>query len=81
MSQRVLRISLVVLLAGGIGLAWWSRDTVTPAAVVAWVEGPRRLGAARLCGRLLVWPQPCLSRERSSRWPVGRSLDHWPGRC
>src|SRR5215510_10522395 len=39
MSQRVLRISLVVLLAGGIGLAWWSRARVTPAAVVAWVEG------------------------------------------
>src|SRR6185295_17326563 len=39
MSQRVLRISLVVLLASGIGLAWWCRDTVTPAAVVAWVEG------------------------------------------
>ena len=39
MSQRVLRISLVVLLAGGIGMAWWSRDRVTPAAVGAWVEG------------------------------------------
>jgi uncharacterized membrane protein YdjX (TVP38/TMEM64 family) len=39
MSQRVLRISLVVLLVGGIGLAWWFRDTVTPAAVAAWVEG------------------------------------------
>src|SRR5262245_54113786 len=39
MSQRVLRISLVVLLAGGIGLAWWSHARVTPAAVVAWVEG------------------------------------------
>ena len=39
MNQRVLRISLVVLLAGGIGMAWWSRERVTPAAVVAWVEG------------------------------------------
>jgi uncharacterized membrane protein YdjX (TVP38/TMEM64 family) len=39
MSQRVLRISLVVLLAGGIGLVWWFRDTVTPATVAAWVEG------------------------------------------
>jgi uncharacterized membrane protein YdjX (TVP38/TMEM64 family) len=39
MSPRVLRISLVVLLAWGIGLAWWARDTVTPAAVSAWVEG------------------------------------------
>jgi uncharacterized membrane protein YdjX (TVP38/TMEM64 family) len=39
MSRRVLRIGLVVLLVGGLGLGWWSRDTVTPAAVVAWVEG------------------------------------------
>jgi uncharacterized membrane protein YdjX (TVP38/TMEM64 family) len=39
MSQRVLRISLVVVLVGGIGLAWWARDTVTPAAVAGWVEG------------------------------------------
>jgi uncharacterized membrane protein YdjX (TVP38/TMEM64 family) len=39
MSQRVLRISLVVLLAGGVGLAWWARERVTPADVVAWVEG------------------------------------------
>jgi uncharacterized membrane protein YdjX (TVP38/TMEM64 family) len=39
MRRRVLRMSLVVLLAGGIGLAWWSRDTVTPEAVVAGVEG------------------------------------------
>jgi uncharacterized membrane protein YdjX (TVP38/TMEM64 family) len=39
MSQRVLRIGLVVLLVAGLGLVWWSRDTLTPAAVVAWVEG------------------------------------------
>jgi uncharacterized membrane protein YdjX (TVP38/TMEM64 family) len=39
MSQRVLRIGLVLLLVGGLGLVWWSSDTLTPAAVVAWVEG------------------------------------------
>lgn len=39
MSLRLLRTGLVVLLAVGIGLAWWSRDKVTPEAVVAWVEG------------------------------------------
>src|SRR5262249_55936736 len=39
MSQRVLRISLVVLLAGGVGVARVSPRGGTPAAVVAWVEG------------------------------------------
>jgi uncharacterized membrane protein YdjX (TVP38/TMEM64 family) len=32
-------MGLVVLLAGGIGLAWWSRDTVTVETVGVWVEG------------------------------------------
>ena len=39
MNQRVLRISLVVLLAVSIGLAWWSRDQWTTEAIVAWVAG------------------------------------------
>jgi uncharacterized membrane protein YdjX (TVP38/TMEM64 family) len=39
MSQRVLRISLVVLLAVSIGLAWWSRDQWTTEAIVAWMAG------------------------------------------
>jgi uncharacterized membrane protein YdjX (TVP38/TMEM64 family) len=39
MKPRVLRIGLGVLLAVGIGLAWWSRDQWTAQAIVAWVEG------------------------------------------
>jgi uncharacterized membrane protein YdjX (TVP38/TMEM64 family) len=39
MKPRVLRLSLVVLLMVGIGLAWWYRDKLTSAALVAWVEG------------------------------------------
>jgi uncharacterized membrane protein YdjX (TVP38/TMEM64 family) len=39
MKPHVLRIGLVVLLAVGIGLAWWSRDQWTAEAIVAWVEG------------------------------------------
>jgi len=41
MNPHVLRMSLVLLLVAGIALAWWSRDTLTTAALVAWVE---RLG-------------------------------------
>ena len=39
MSQRVLRIGLVLLLAVSIGLAWWSRDQWTTEAIVARVAG------------------------------------------
>jgi uncharacterized membrane protein YdjX (TVP38/TMEM64 family) len=39
MKLWVLRIGLGVLLAVGIGLAWWSRDQWTAEAIVAWVEG------------------------------------------
>ena len=39
MKPHVLRIGLGVLLAVGIGLAWWSRDQWTTEAIVAWVEG------------------------------------------
>jgi uncharacterized membrane protein YdjX (TVP38/TMEM64 family) len=39
MNPRILRIGLVVLLLGGIGLAWWGRDTLTAKAIVVWVEG------------------------------------------
>jgi len=39
MKRRALRIGLAVLLAVGIGLAWWSRDMWTAEAIVAWVEG------------------------------------------
>ncbi len=39
MKARALRIGLVGLLAVGIGLAWWSRNTWTAEAIVAWVEG------------------------------------------
>lgn len=39
MSQRVLRIGLVVLLAVSIGLAWWARDQWTTEAIAAWVAG------------------------------------------
>jgi uncharacterized membrane protein YdjX (TVP38/TMEM64 family) len=39
MKPRVLRIGLGVLLAVGIGLAWWCRDQWTAEAIAAWVEG------------------------------------------
>ena len=39
MKARVLRMGLGVLLAVGIGLAWWSRDQWTAEAIAAWVEG------------------------------------------
>jgi uncharacterized membrane protein YdjX (TVP38/TMEM64 family) len=39
MNPPVLRLSLVVLLTVGIGLAWWYRDTLTAEAIVPWVEG------------------------------------------
>jgi len=39
MKPHGLRIGLVVLLAVGIGLAWWSRDQWTAEAIAAWVEG------------------------------------------
>jgi uncharacterized membrane protein YdjX (TVP38/TMEM64 family) len=60
MSQRVLRISLVVLLAGGIGMAWWSRDMVTSAAVVAWVEGLGVWGPLVFVGVYSLAPALCV---------------------
>jgi hypothetical protein len=42
MKARALRIGLVVLLAVGIGLAWWSRNTWTAEAIVA-CAAPRSL--------------------------------------
>jgi uncharacterized membrane protein YdjX (TVP38/TMEM64 family) len=39
MKPQVFRIVLVLLLMVGIGLAWWSRGTLTTEAIVAWVEG------------------------------------------
>jgi uncharacterized membrane protein YdjX (TVP38/TMEM64 family) len=38
MKPYVLRIGLVLLLMVGIGLTWWSRDTLTTETIVAWVE-------------------------------------------
>lgn len=35
MKPRVLRIGLVLLLAVGSGLAWWSRDQWTAEAIAA----------------------------------------------
>jgi len=60
MSPRVLRISLVVLLAWGIGLAWWARDTVTPAAVSAWVEGLGVWGPLVFVGLYGLAPALCV---------------------
>jgi uncharacterized membrane protein YdjX (TVP38/TMEM64 family) len=39
MKPHVLRIGLVGLLTVGIGLAWWSRDTLTTETIVTWVAG------------------------------------------
>jgi uncharacterized membrane protein YdjX (TVP38/TMEM64 family) len=60
MSPRVLRGSLVVLLVGGIGLAWWSRDAVTPAAVVTWVEGRGVWGPLVFVGVYCLAPALCV---------------------
>jgi hypothetical protein len=72
MSPRVLRISLVVLLAWGIGLAWWASRHGDACGRVRLGGRPRRLGATRLCGPLLSGPGPLFpgGGAHARRWGV-----------
>lgn len=60
MKSRVLQMGLVMLLAAGIALAWWCRDTVTPAAVVAWIEGLGVWGPLVFVGLYCLAPALCV---------------------
>jgi uncharacterized membrane protein YdjX (TVP38/TMEM64 family) len=60
MKRRALRIGLAVLLAVGIGLAWWSRDMWTAEAIVAWVEGLGVWGPLIFVGIYSLAPALCV---------------------
>ncbi len=60
MKRRALRIGLAVLLAVGMGLAWWSRDTWTAEAIVAWVEGLGVWGPLIFVGIYSLAPALCV---------------------
>src|SRR5712691_7111813 len=60
MKARALRMGLVGLLAVGMGLAWWSRNTWTAEAIVAWVEGLGVWGPLIFVGIYSLAPVLCV---------------------